>query len=126
MAEAERVLRGAQRLDELNPGGAERLRATLADVAPDFPDLIMGFAFSDIHSRPGLEVKTRQLITVGALTALGVGPQLKSHLRNSLRVGCTKEELAEVMMQMSVYAGMPAAMNGLYALQEVLGQKADQ
>lgn len=120
MTKNERIVRGEQRLNELNPDGAKRLRETLADIAPDFPDLILGFAFGDIHARPVLDIKTRQLITVGALTALGAGPQLKSHLRNSLRVGCTKEELAEVMIQMSVYAGMPAAMNGLYALKEVI------
>lgn len=116
----ERVARGAARLDELNPGGAERLRATLGEVAPDFADLILGFAFGDIHARSGLDIRTRQLVTVGALIALGnAQPQLKSHIRNALHVGCTRDEIVEVAMQMAVYAGMPVAMNGLYTAKEV-------
>ena len=81
---------------------------------------LIEFPFGDIYSRPGLDLRTRELITVAALTALGTAaPQLKSHLRNALHVGCTREEIVETLMQMAVYAGFPAALNGLFAAKEV-------
>jgi 4-carboxymuconolactone decarboxylase len=126
ISEQQRITRGETRLEELNPGGAERLRATLADIAPDFADMILGFAFGEVHSRPDLDLRTRQLVTVGALIVLGnAEAQLKSHIRNSLRVGCTRTEIVEVAMQMAVYAGMPAAINGLYAARAVFAEREE-
>ena len=69
-------------------------------------------------------MKSREIATVAALTALGnCQPQLKVHLSAALNVGCTETEIKEVILQMSVYAGFPAALNGMFALKEVLGQQ---
>ena len=63
---------------------------------------------------------------VAALTALGnASPQLKVHIAAALHVGCTREEIVEVIMQMAVYAGFPAALNGLFAAREVFAVHAE-
>jgi 4-carboxymuconolactone decarboxylase len=108
----------------LDPGAPERLEAALKEVAPDLYRLIIESAFGDILSRPGLDPKTREIATVSALTALGhAQPQLRFHLNAALNVGCTRAELAEVLMQMAVYAGVPAALNALYLAKEVFAER---
>ncbi|WP_342707909.1 carboxymuconolactone decarboxylase family protein [Desulfomicrobium apsheronum] len=72
----------------------------------------------------GLDLKSREIAVVAALTALGTaGPQLRIHLHAALNVGCTREEIVEVIMQMSAYAGFPAALNGLFAAKEVFAER---
>jgi 4-carboxymuconolactone decarboxylase len=87
---------------------------------PDFARLILEFPFGDIYSRPGLSLSEREIATVAALTALGnAAPQLRVHVHAALHVGCTPHQIVEVVMQMAVYAGFPAALNGLAAVREV-------
>ena len=93
---------------------------SLRDIAPDFARYIIEFPFGDIYSRPGLDLKSREIAVVAALTALGnAAPQLKVHIGGALNVGCSRGEIVEVIMQMAVYAGFPAALNGLFAAREV-------
>lgn len=121
----ERYQRGLALLNELDREQVPRMLAALEDVAPDFSRLLIEFAFGDICSRPGLELKTREIATVAALTALGTAPtQLRLHLRAALNAGCTRTELIETIMQMAVYAGFPAALNGLAAAKEVFAASA--
>jgi 4-carboxymuconolactone decarboxylase len=78
------------------------------------------FGFGDIHCRPGLSLQSREIATVAALTALGTaGPQLRAHIHGALNVGCSEQEVVEVIMQMALYAGFPAAINGIQAAREV-------
>lgn len=101
----------------------EAVIAALAGIAPDFARYLIEFPFGDIYSRPGLDLKSREIAVVAALTALGTAtPQLKVHLRAALNVGCCREELVETIMQMAVYAGFPAALNGLFAAREVFAE----
>jgi 4-carboxymuconolactone decarboxylase len=87
---------------------------------PDFARYLVEFPFGDIYSRPGLGLRERELATVAALCALGyASPQLKVHVHAALHVGCTTDEIVEVIMQMAVYAGFPAALNGLSVAREV-------
>ena len=84
----------------------------------------MEFPFGDIYSRPGLDLRTREIATVGALTAMGTAPpQLKVHIDGALNVGCTWTEIAEVIMHMAVFAGFPAALNGLAAAKTVFAER---
>lgn len=81
-----------------------------------FAEIVLGFAFADVVSRPGIDLKTREMLTVAALIAMGTAPgQLEFHIRAALNVGVTREEVAEIMLQMAVYAGVPAFMNGTAA-----------
>ncbi|MBI3730011.1 MAG: carboxymuconolactone decarboxylase family protein [Burkholderiales bacterium] len=116
----ERFQRGWQKLKEIDGEAGEKVIASLADIAPDFARYVIEFPFGDIYSRPQLDLKSREIAVVAALTALGnATPQLKVHIQAALNVGCTREEVTEVIMQMAVYAGFPAALNGLFAAKEV-------
>src|SRR5476649_1943632 len=121
----ERYARGWEKLKEIDGEQGERVIASLADIAPDFARLLIEFPFGDIYSRPGLDLKARELAVVAALTALGnATAQLKVHLHGALNVGASQTEIVEVLMQMAVYAGFPAAINGLLAAKEVFAARA--
>ncbi|WP_417071423.1 carboxymuconolactone decarboxylase family protein [Niveibacterium terrae] len=98
----------------------------LADIAPDFARNLIEFPFGDIYSRPQLDLKSREIAVVAALTAMGnAQPQLKVHIHGALNVGCSRDEVVETIIQMAVYAGFPAALNGLAAAKEVFAERAD-
>lgn len=119
----ERYTRGLAKLKEIDGHGGEKVIESLRDIAPDFARLLIEFPFGDIYSRPGLDLKTRELAVVASLTSLGnAAPQLKVHIQGALNVGCSEQEIIEVMMQMAVYAGFPAALNGLFAAKEVFAR----
>ena len=120
---SERYVRGLAKLKEIDGQAGENVINSLSDIAPDFARLLIEFPFGDIYSRPGLDLKTRELAVVAALTALGnAAPQLKVHIQGARNVGCTEQEIVEVIIQMAVYAGFPAALNGLFAAKEVFAQ----
>jgi len=115
-----RYHRGLDKLREIDGQAGERVVASLNDIAPDFARYLIEFPFGDIYSRPGLDLRSREIAVVAALTAMGNAmPQLRVHLHGALNVGVTREEIVEVIMQMAVYAGFPAALNGLRAAREV-------
>lgn len=115
-----RYTRGLAKLQEIDGDGGQRVIDSLHGIAPDFARYLIEFPFGDIYSRPGLDLRSREIAVVAALTALGnATPQLKVHIKAALNVGVAKEEVVEVIMQMAVYAGFPAALNGLFAAKEV-------
>lgn len=121
----ERYRRGREVLDRLDPELGPRILAAYEDIAPDFGPMLTEFAFGEVLARPGLDLRTREIATVAALAALGTAPaQLRAHMRAALNLGWTREELVELMMQMAVYAGFPAAINGLAAAKEVFAARA--
>jgi len=116
----DRYQKGIEMLKKMNPKSYKQLADNLEDIAPDLARFVAEFPYGDVYTRPGLDLKTRELVTVAAITALGTAPlQLKSHIKGALNVGCTREEIVEVLIQMAVYAGFPAALNGAYAAKEV-------
>ena len=119
-----RFERGKRTLAEIDGEPGERVVTALADVAPDFARYLIEFPFGDIYSRPGLNYRDREIATIAALTALGhARPQLKVHIEAGLNVGLTREEIVEVIMQMAVYAGFPAALNGLFTAKEMFAAR---
>ena len=115
-----RYERGLAKLKEIDGNAGERVLESLDGIAPDFARYLIEFPFGDIYSRPGLDLKSREIAVVAALTAMGTaGPQLRVHIGAALHVGCTRQEILEVIMQMAVYAGFPAALNGLFAARDV-------
>lgn len=122
-----RYQRGLQKLKEIDAEQGERVMENLADIAPDFARFVVEFPFGDIYTRPGLDLRTRELATVAALTAMGTAPgQLRIHIHGALNVGCTRAEIVEVVMQMVVFAGFPAALNGLAAAREVFASRPEE
>ena len=117
---------GLARLAEIDGAAGENVIAALADVAPDLGRYVIEFGFGDIYSRPGLDLKSRELATIAALTALGhAQPQLAVHLHAALNVGCTRNEIVEVIIQMALYAGFPAALNAMFTVKAVFNEVAD-
>ncbi|MBA7844228.1 carboxymuconolactone decarboxylase family protein [Klebsiella sp. RHBSTW-00484] len=115
-----RFTTGLEMLQRVDGKGGDAVVNSLKDIAPDFSRYLIEFPFGDIYARPGLDLRSREIATIAALTALGnAAPQLKVHIAAGLNVGLTQEEITEVIMQMAVYAGFPAALNGLFAAKEV-------
>lgn len=112
----ERFEKGLRVLAEVDGRAGEAVVARLAGIAPDFARYLVEFPFGDIYARPGLGLREREIATIAALTALGnARPQLEVHIAAGLNVGLAREEIVETIMQMAVYAGFPAALNGLFA-----------
>ncbi len=123
---SERFTRGLKALSAIDGHAGENVVKSLEDIAPDFATYLIEFPFGDIYSRPGLDLRLREVATIAALAAMGnAAPQLKVHIEAGLNVGLNREEIVEIMMQMAVYAGFPAALNGLFAAKEVFA-KLDQ
>ncbi|WP_294313996.1 carboxymuconolactone decarboxylase family protein [uncultured Sphingomonas sp.] len=122
----DRYARGVARLKEIDGAAGDAVIAGLADLAPDLGRYIIEFGFGDVYSRPGLDLRTRELATVAALTAMGnARPQLEVHLAAALNVGATAAEIVEVIIQMALYAGFPASLNAIAALRTVLEARHD-
>ncbi|GAA2431596.1 carboxymuconolactone decarboxylase family protein [Streptomyces mauvecolor] len=93
---------------------------SLADIAPALGHMTVAFGYGDVVSRPGLTLRQRQIATVGALAALGnAAPQLRFHIGGALNVGVSPAEIVEILIHTAVYAGFPAALNGIGAAREV-------
>jgi 4-carboxymuconolactone decarboxylase len=117
----DRRARGLRALGEITGATGESVVDSLRDLAPDLADWIVDFSYGDVMARPGLDRRSRQLATIAALTALGhCAPQLEVHIRGALNVGCTRREIVEVILQMTVYAGFPAAINALNVAREAM------
>lgn len=115
--------RGLAALESTSRGAGQKVLDSLADIAPDMAAFILDFAYGDIIARPGLSERRKEIAMLAASIARGtMRPQLKVHARAGLNVGLTRQEQVEVAMQMAVYAGFPAALNGLSALREVFAE----
>jgi len=121
----QRYVQGLAKLTEIDGEAGEKVIRSLANICPDLGKYIIEYPFGDIYQREGLDLKTRELVTVAALTALGhCQPQLNVHVNGALNVGCTPQEIVEVILQMSVYAGFPAALNGMFVAKTVFTERA--
>lgn len=102
---------------------ASEIRATWTKLSPDFAHFVTDFLAGEIWSRPHLDLKTRSLITVAALAALGRPNGLRLNIEMAFNNGATREEILETLLQMAPYAGFPACWEGLLAADEVFKQK---
>jgi 3-oxoadipate enol-lactonase/4-carboxymuconolactone decarboxylase len=88
----------------------------------EFQDLITRYAWGEIWTRPGLDRKTRRLLTITALIALGRDHELEMHMRAALRDDVTPDELKEVLLQSAIYLGVPAANSAFAIAQRLLAE----
>ncbi|MBN9673571.1 carboxymuconolactone decarboxylase family protein [Roseibium aggregatum] len=112
---------GRELTQSLNPDLEAILSERYDDLVPNFAESLIEWAYGRHYARPGLDLKTRQLCTIAALTVLGgqTAPQLKVNIEHTLAAGASREEIVEAIWQMAVYGGLPAAINGLNAAREV-------
>ena len=123
----ERFKRGWEKLKEIDGEAGEKVIESLKDISPDLGKYTIEFPFGDVYSREVLDNRSKEIAVVAALTAMGnARPQLKVHINAALNVGVTQEELSEIMILMSVYAGFPSALNGTSALKEVLEERLEE
>ena len=88
----------------------------------DFQDLITRYAWGEIWTRPGLDVRTRRLVVIGTLVALGRFDELRLHVTAALRAGVPAEDITEVLLQQAIYCGVPAANSAFEVFREVVEQ----
>lgn len=100
-------------------GAEERVNAA-SDLNRPFEDLVTTYCFGDVWNRPGLDKKTRSMITVAVLTALTKPNQLKVHVEGAIANGVSKEEIREIIMHSAVYAGIPTGVEAMNAARETL------
>ncbi len=123
-ASADRYERGLAALAEIDGEAGEKVIASLDDIARDLARYIIEYSFGDIYSRGGLDLTTREIVTIAMCAALGTArPQLKVHVHGLLNVGGTREEAVETIVHIAVYAGFPAALNAIAAAREVFEER---
>jgi 4-carboxymuconolactone decarboxylase len=122
MNEAERRERGMRmRRDVLGDDHVDQAERASTSLSREFQDLITRYAWGEIWTRPGLDRRTRSLITVAMAVALNRPEELALHLRGARRNGVSLDELREVLLQTAIYCGVPAANSAFRVAQEVLG-----
>jgi 4-carboxymuconolactone decarboxylase len=111
-------------LSRIDGHRGEAVLDSLADINPALGHHVAAFAFGDIYDRPGLDPRSRQLVTLGILTALGgCEPQLEVHLGAALNVGLTREEILEALLHATVYCGFPRALNATLVARKVFAER---
>lgn len=112
---------------KLNPELEEILSSRYDHALPDFAETLIESAYGRLYAREGLDLKTRQIATVAALTVLGgqTAPQLRVNIEHTLAAGASEREILEVILQMSAYGGWPAAINGINTALELFAERAE-
>lgn len=100
----------------------DRAIAGTTELTQPFQDLITRYAWGEVWSRPGLDRRSRSMITLALLATLGHDHELAMHVRAAIRNGLTAEEISEVLLQTGIYAGVPVANRALQIAQEVLAE----
>ena len=107
------------RREVLGAGYVDKAMSNVDEFSKEFTELLNTYCWNDIWNRPGLSRKMRSVLNLGMLCALGKDHELKLHLRGALNNGLTKEEIKEVLLQVAIYCGVPAAVVAFRAAKEV-------
>lgn len=122
---SERRARGKKLLDNMLGESAERTIQSWRQICPDLEEYIFEFVGGEVWSRPGLDLRTKSLATVAALTALNRPLALQLNVRGAIANGATRKEVVETILQLLPYAGFPACWEALALTQKVF-QDMDQ
>lgn len=123
----DRLLAGeAVRRQVLGDAHVDRSQQNATDFSRPLQELVTEYCWGTIWTRPGLDLQTRSLINIAMLTALGRPEELKLHVRGSINNGCTAEQIQEVLLQVAVYCGVPAALDATRVAQRTLDEIADE
>ncbi|MFT8317596.1 MAG: carboxymuconolactone decarboxylase family protein [Sporolactobacillus sp.] len=122
--EKSRYERGLEKLAEVDGKIGGQVVESLKDVAPDLGKFIIEFAFADIYTRPVLDLKERERITLSSLASIGGAEnQLRVHINGALNVGVTPKEVADIFIHCVPYVGFPRALNAVAVAKEVFQQR---
>jgi 4-carboxymuconolactone decarboxylase len=102
----------------------DRVVQALENGSADFAAYVTEFAYGEVYRRPGLDMRSREMVAVTCLTMQGLKPQLKTHVLAALNVGVTEDELLELFIHLALYVGFPIALFGLNTAREVLAEKS--
>lgn len=120
MNDEQRYKQGLEvRTEVLGEKHVNRSLENLNDFNSDFQNFISRYAWGEVWSRPGLPRHTRSLVTMGILLALGREAELRMHIRACFNNGVTKDELKELFLHSSLYAGLPAANAAMHMAEEI-------
>jgi len=123
MDERERQQQGdAMRRRVLGDAHVNRAATRAIPLTAEFQDLITRYAWGEIWTRPGLDTRTRRLLVIGTLVALGRFDELRLHVTAALRDGLPAEDIKEVLLQQAIYCGVPAANSAFEVFREVVEQ----
>jgi 4-carboxymuconolactone decarboxylase len=113
----------ARRRAVLGDAHVDRAAAATTPFTAEFQDLITRYAWGEIWTRPGLDVRSRRLLAIGTMVALGRWEELRLHVRAALAHGTTIEEVQEVLLQQAVYCGVPAANHAFAEVASILAER---
>jgi 4-carboxymuconolactone decarboxylase len=120
----QRFERGKAVLDEIDGAAGAAVIDALSDISPELGHQVVAWGFGEIYSRPDLEPRDRQLMTLGMLTALGgCEPQLEVHINASLNVGLSPQQIIEAFLHAAVYCGFPRALNATFTAKKVFAER---
>ncbi len=120
----ERYERGWEKLRELAGADGERVIETLRELSPDLARLVVEFGYGDVYTRPGLDLRQRQMIAIAALTALGgAEAQLEYHVRIGLNVGLEPGEIVETVVHCTPFVGFARALNAARAVKRAFSAR---
>lgn len=120
----QRFEHGKDVLDAIDGTAGANVIDALSDISPELGHQVVAWGFGEMYSRPGLEPRDRQLVTLGMLTALGgCEPQLDVHINASLNVGLTAQEIIEAFLHAAVYCGFPRALNATFTAKKVFAER---
>lgn len=119
----EKLEKGLQKLKDVDGKAGEEVYDRISKISPFMAGFLVE-SFGDVYSIPVIDDKIREIAVIGALTALGYAiPQLKVHIHAGLNVGLSKDEIIAIINTIGIYAGFPAALNALFAAQEVFNEE---
>lgn len=104
----------------------ERAQAATTELTRDFQELITRYAWGEVWSRPGLERKTRSMLTIAMMVALGRWDELRLHVRATRNTGVSRDELKEIFLMAAVYAGVPAANTAFHHAAEIYAEMDEE
>lgn len=102
------------------PEGAEKQTEAATEFTWPMQDMVTRICFGEVWDRPGLDHRTRSMLTIAMLTAMGRSQEIKVHVRGAIANGVTKEEIREVLVHALIYCGVPLAVDAFRSSAEVL------
>ena len=120
----ERYRRGVEILQRLSGNTIVQSASKVAEIAPDFARMTIEFSLGDLYSRGAVDLCAREMAAIAVLAATGRTTQLRVHVAAALHVGCTREQVVEILMQTAIYAGFPPALDALTECHDLLAAPA--